>query len=605
MKKSLSLFITLALILSLFSNVGLSIYADEGNYAWVLVDTYHYPVPVEDSFTATLTGNRAEIQRAWPYGVGIYASKDYDNPTDMHAIYTWEIPPSIIQANQTLNLSLEQEVVSNRNGNYSIGYTPNLCADVAELELCFSTAGRIYATITYADGTKAKNPGIGYNYDAQAQKSYKANMNLKFYGESTPGEKRYIYATVYAGSPGTVGVRYAYEWKEVSSGATISAGATSQTEPGGPITTTVTAHSTQIETTSSGSTDLGKYSWEGEWDTNWGKMILVQKGSSVSGTYTHDQGRITGTVNRDKLIGTWSEYPNYSPPNDAGDIEFTMSADGKSFGGRWRYGSDGSWGTWDGGKRITEVIPAPTTPTAPTTPSTPATSSPGAEAFDSGARIMWQPYSGCLGFRMYRSKVKSQLGISVTDFYITSTSYADVNVEPNTTYYYTVKPVLAEANPYKGMEEKLGPAIATFTITTGNKIYKPGVFKHFIMMKLESPMLSVDGVEEEIDPGRGTAPIIITGRTMVPIRAVVEAMGGEVGWDQATQKITLKARGNLVEMWMNKTDIKINGVAGKMDVAPVAKNGRTFVPVRFAAENLNCKVDWINSTKEAVIVYEE
>lgn len=42
-----------------------------------------------------------------------------------------------------------------------------------------------------------------------------------------------------------------------------------------------------------------------------------------------------------------------------------------------------------------------------------------------------------------------------------------------------------------------------------------------------------------------------------------------------------------------------------MDVAPVIKNGRTFVPVRFAAENLNCKVDWINSTKEAIIVYEE
>ena len=125
------------------------------------------------------------------------------------------------------------------------------------------------------------------------------------------------------------------------------------------------------------------------------------------------------------------------------------------------------------------------------------------------------------------------------------------------------------------------------------------------MMKLESPMLSVDGIEQEIDPGRGTAPIIITGRTMVPIRAVVEAMGGEVGWDQGSQKITLKARGNLVEMWMNKTDITINGAAKKMDVAPVAKDGRTFVPVRFAAENLNCKVDWINSTKEAVIVYEE
>ena len=42
-----------------------------------------------------------------------------------------------------------------------------------------------------------------------------------------------------------------------------------------------------------------------------------------------------------------------------------------------------------------------------------------------------------------------------------------------------------------------------------------------------------------------------------------------------------------------------------MDVATATKNNRTFVPVRFAAENLDCKVDWINSTKEVVIVYEE
>ena len=151
----------------------------------------------------------------------------------------------------------------------------------------------------------------------------------------------------------------------------------------------------------------------------------------------------------------------------------------------------------------------------------------------------------------------------------------------------------------------MGIVISTFTVKIGNRIYKPGSYKHFIMLKLESPKMSIDGVDQEVDPGRGTAPVVIAGRTMVPIRAVVEAMGGTVGWDGGTQKITLKARGNTVEMWMGKTDITVNGASKKMDVAPASKNNRTFVPVRFAAENLNCKVDWINSTKEAVIVYEE
>ncbi|GAU76418.1 stalk domain-containing protein [Fusibacter sp. 3D3] len=46
-------------------------------------------------------------------------------------------------------------------------------------------------------------------------------------------------------------------------------------------------------------------------------------------------------------------------------------------------------------------------------------------------------------------------------------------------------------------------------------------------------------------------------------------------------------------------------VSTQKDVAPVSKNGRTFVPVKFAAENLNCTVNGINSTKEVVVIFEE
>jgi len=248
----------------------------------------------------------------------------------------------------------------------------------------------------------------------------------------------------------------------------------------------------------------------------------------------------------------------------------------------------------------------PVEPIQPIQPPTPQTGDTRGEAFESGARLMWPSAQNILGYRLYRSENQGQLGVSVTDFYITSTSYADVNVKPSTTYYYSVKPVLAEADPFNDIEEKLGDVIATFVITTGSEIiYKPDSTKHFIMLKLDSPYMSVDGENREVDPGRGTCPIIIAGRTMVPIRAVVEAMNGTVGWDQGTKLITLNARGNKVEMWLDKTDIKVNGVAKEMDIAPVARDGRTYVPVRFAAENLNCKVDWINSTKEAIIVYEE
>ncbi len=82
--------------------------------------------------------------------------------------------------------------------------------------------------------------------------------------------------------------------------------------------------------------------WTGGWDTSWGTMELIQSAdSTVTGTYTWDQGRINGRVKGNMLIGTWSEAPTYAPPSDAGDIEFTMSDDGTTFSGCWRYDSTG------------------------------------------------------------------------------------------------------------------------------------------------------------------------------------------------------------------------------------------------------------------------
>lgn len=226
-----------------------------------------------------------------------------------------------------------------------------------------------------------------------------------------------------------------------------------------------------------------------------------------------------------------------------------------------------------------------------------------AEAFDSGVRMEWPRAEG-LGYRLFRSTSADELGISVTDFYLTSTTFADVNVQPNTTYYYTVKPVLTEADPLQGVEEELGSAIATFTVTTGDDLYRPGSLKQFIVLQVDNPYMSVNGIEEEIDPGRGTVPEIMAGRTMVPIRAIVEAMEGSLGWEGSTQKISITARGNTVEMWIGETDITVNGVSDNMDIAPLIQNERTYVPLRFAADNLDTNIDWLASTSEVVITYE-
>jgi len=88
----------------------------------------------------------------------------------------------------------------------------------------------------------------------------------------------------------------------------------------------------------------------GVWDTNFGTMTLKQNGNSVTGTYTHDDGRIEGKVSGGRLDFRWFEEPTYSLPNDAGGGYFIIAADGKSFKGKWRYGFSGPWrdGEWKG-----------------------------------------------------------------------------------------------------------------------------------------------------------------------------------------------------------------------------------------------------------------
>jgi len=88
--------------------------------------------------------------------------------------------------------------------------------------------------------------------------------------------------------------------------------------------------------------------WANKWDTTYGEMELQFSGDLVTGEYESDDGRIEGTVSGLLITGIWSEEPSYAPPNDAGQFEFTLDEDGRSFTGRWRYGSEGTWRSWSG-----------------------------------------------------------------------------------------------------------------------------------------------------------------------------------------------------------------------------------------------------------------
>ena len=115
-------------------------------------------------------------------------------------------------------------------------------------------------------------------------------------------------------------------------------------------------------------------------------------------------------------------------------------------------------------------------------------------------------------------------------------------------------------------------------------------------------LIQTDGDEEKYDAGR--AGVIIKGRTLVPLRALGEALGAEVNWNASERKVTYSLDGGTVEIWINKPQAKVNGNQVNIDPpAVILANGSTYVPVRFVAEALGCDVEWVEQKKTAVIYY--
>ena len=81
--------------------------------------------------------------------------------------------------------------------------------------------------------------------------------------------------------------------------------------------------------------------------------------------------------------------------------------------------------------------------------------------------------------------------------------------------------------------------------------------------------------------------------TMLPLRAVSEAFGATVGWDDASRTVTLMMGQRIVSMTIGSKTMYINGTPVAMNTAPEITNERTFVPVRDLANALGItKIDW-------------
>lgn len=98
----------------------------------------------------------------------------------------------------------------------------------------------------------------------------------------------------------------------------------------------------------------------------------------------------------------------------------------------------------------------------------------------------------------------------------------------------------------------------------------------------------LDGRELSFD----VPPVVENGRTLVPARAILEALGAEVEWDGDARTVTARYARSEIRLAIDQADARLNGWPMRLDAPARIVAGRTLVPLRFVSEALGAQVNW-------------
>ena len=128
------------------------------------------------------------------------------------------------------------------------------------------------------------------------------------------------------------------------------------------------------------------------------------------------------------------------------------------------------------------------------------------------------------------------------------------------------------------------------------------IMMFFIVLSMTS--FASDSIKVKLD-GKTISfdvePQIVEGRTMVPLRAIFEAMGAEIVWDEDTQTVAAVKDETVVVAIIGSDVMYVNDEEIIIDVPPLIKAGRTLVPVRFITEAFGYNVKWDNNARSVII----
>lgn len=195
------------------------------------------------------------------------------------------------------------------------------------------------------------------------------------------------------------------------------------------------------------------------------------------------------------------------------------------------------------------------------------------------------------GYSIERATGKGSFEI-ITTLPVNTTTYIDQGLQDNTSYTYRVRALGASENsPYSNLSNA----------TTGKEAPNQAVMLKFYIGSSE---YYINDRSNWMD----TAPIISDERTLLPITYAAAPLGISVNWNESERKVTLSRKDTMIEMWIDQSIARINGVdtyidPGNLNVAPRIFDNRTMLPLSFVVSNLNCKIEWFTSNQEVRVSY--
>jgi len=120
-----------------------------------------------------------------------------------------------------------------------------------------------------------------------------------------------------------------------------------------------------------------------------------------------------------------------------------------------------------------------------------------------------------------------------------------------------------------------------------------------IVLTIGTDIVTVDGKATSVD----AAPEIVNGRTFVPIRFIAETFGSTVTWLPETKGVTIVLGDTTIGLQIGNKTVVINGNIIAVEAAPYIKNSRTMVPLRVISESFGGDVVWDPALRTITITY--